>query len=678
MSTASQIPRSSIVWLLVAQFVAIAPHVERMSAWMIAIWLLCAVWRIAMHRGTAKYPGVVLRTILVLMGFVGILVSFGNGDSLDLAVALLILAFSMKLVEVRQRRDLYLVFYLAYFIVAASFLYSQSLLLTLYQIVSVMLVTAAMVATQRSLTGGSARHAIKKSLILFAQAVPVMLVFFLVFPRIEPLWAVAKRGGSATTGMSDTMSPGDFTRLVESDEKVFTVRFQGEVPNRDQLYWRGMTLSHFDGRAWSAGAAKYFYSLYQGFDDGSISQLYGESVRYQVNMLPSKQHWLFLLLIASQPIDAGDSPLAIQPAPDFSYRSLQPINTPRQISVQSFLNYRAEPQLSAQRVKIETQIPSGFNPQAQQMAQRLRAKHSDNRAFVSALLDEFKAEHFVYSLEPPALGKHSVDEFVFSTRNGFCEHYSNAMVFILRAAGIPARVVIGYQGGEQADDSNTLIIRQKDAHAWAEYWQPSLGWLRVDPTAAVAPLRIDQGLDASLTLGGVAASGFFGEALGLGHLKIFGHLRQQFTQLNDHWTQLVVGFDNKRQLIVLKQLLGEVTPVRVASFVVAGLCAVLFLVALFFRITQGKQSEPLEKLLYQRFCDKVKLLGVERGSTEPSATFGRRLASEYPHHASEVMAITRRFELIAYQEIKSPAIYSDLQRMIKAFKPVMPVKAQAE
>ncbi|NNC55072.1 MAG: DUF3488 domain-containing protein, partial [Pseudomonadales bacterium] len=343
MNTISQIPRNSIIWLLLAQAVVILPHTGRMSWWMIAIWLLCAVWRMAMFRGEASYPGRAVRSVLVMLGCVGVAVSFGSVGSLDFAVALLILAFSLKLIEVRTRRDLFLVFNLALFIVAAAFLFSQSIFLALYQIGSIVLIFTAMVATQHALHNRAPLLSMRKALRLIGQAVPIMLLFFLVFPRIPPIWSVPSSGGGATTGMSDSIEPGDIAKLNRSSKLAFVVEFESAAPPTTELYWRGITLEDFDGRKWSArnGAER---ARMQALPE---AELYGAPLRYTLILEPSQKHWLFALPFATLP-PGQPGVEGVFATADYNLRKRTPLNQRAELVVESYPDYRAGTFLSRQ------------------------------------------------------------------------------------------------------------------------------------------------------------------------------------------------------------------------------------------------------------------------------------------------------------------------------------------
>ena len=691
MSTVNQIPRSSIIWLLFAQLVVMLPHMPRLSLWMLAIWLLCAAWRLAMFRGQASYPGALIRVVLVLFGCLGIVIEFGSLGSLDIAVALLILAFSLKLIEVRERRDLFLVLYLAYFIVAAGFLFSQSLLLALYQLASVVFITAALVAMQQTPNQQSALRTFENSVKLLAQAVPIMLVFFVVFPRLGPLWSVPNSDASTSTGMSDNMSPGDVAKLSQSSALAFRVMFDGESPPRDQLYWRATSLSFFDGRQWTRKPqALQDQDNVEDWHSQPISSqpprartlvnTTREPVQYEITLEPNQQRWVFALPIAQNAASqrAYSSNPLVQ-TNDLSLLANEPYYERSIIRLRSQLDFTAEPYLSPYRHYQETDLPVGFNPRARQLAENWYRDAGSPQAYMRKVLAHFASQPFYYTLEPPKLGQHSVDEFLFDTRRGFCEHYASSFTFLMRAAGVPARVVIGYQGGELNPYNRSLTVRQFDAHAWAEVWFEGQGWTRVDPTAAVAPSRILMGLEAALSNRDEFMATSLLSPYRYRDVAWLSWVRHRLDAINYAWYRGFVNFDTVAQYQLLERLLGKITPARLTLAVVISLCMVLGLVALSLLRHRVAATVAPETRLYLQFCARLEKLGLQRATGEAPGDFSARVGGQYPHLASAVAGITQQYQHIAYAGASgsnaghgssaNTEALNRLRRSIKQFKP---------
>lgn len=655
----------SIIWVLLAQIAVIVPHLARIPWWIFVIWLLCALWRLAMFRGEASYPSVLIRSILVALGTIGVVISFGGLQGLDIAVALLLLSFSLKVVEVRQRRDLNLLFFLAFVVIATAFLFSQSIYLAAYQILSILFVLTAMVATQRSNQNRSPMQALRVTTRLLLQATPIMLVFFLVFPRLEPFWRVPERDNTGGTGMSETMSPGDIAKLNQSDELVFRASFPGDMPESRELYWRGMTLAHFDGKTWTRGNTGLDSSAALG--DEMPVYLSGRPINYSVVMEPSQQYWLFPLPVAIT--DHTSQQLSrIDTLPDLSLRTREPLVRRTLVHYQSYPDTQKGLYESGQVLARATALPAGYNPRSIALAQKMARTAGTTSEFIAALASMIGEGNYYYTLEPPTLGYHSVDEFLFQTRKGFCEHYSSAAVVLLRAAGIPSRVVVGYQGGEYNALSKVLTVRQFDAHAWVEYWEAGSGWIRFDPTASVAPSRILMGMQGALQSDPTIETSVF-SSLYYRNLPLIKDLRMRLEALNMGWQNWFVNFDNARQTHLLEKLLGEVTPLR-TGLLVLGVLLFIFVATALLAVWRGNRTDlPLEQLYYRRFIAKLARLDIVRGGSEAPGDFGRRIAREHPQLRNDVMAISMQFEAVSYAGQDRSTDISRLKRLVSAFKP---------
>ncbi len=666
-----QIPRQSIFWLLIAQTLVVIPHLPRLGIWMTGFWAICIIWRIAMYRGQASYPSQYLKITLIIAGTVGVLISFGNLGGLDLAVALLILAFSLKLVEAKTRRDLNIIFYLAFFVVGTSFLFSQALPLVLFQILSIVVVLTAMIATQRSLSQHSFFQPFKVASKLLLQAIPLMLLLFIVFPRIDPLWAVHDGTTQAGTGFSDEMAPGDVVDLMQSAEVVFQVEFRNNktIPENRKLYWRGLSLNQFDGRAWRYTPLndEYLQNLNDGEKNTNSEWVYGEPISYSVIMRPSNQHWLFALPIADISLMQNRKLNKLYSGRDLSWRSSEKINSIIQYNVDSYLNYRVDPYLSHYEKRFFTQLPEGFNPKTLALVEQIKQENDKAQDIIKAVISYFYNNPFTYTLKPEKLGRNTVDDFLFNTQKGYCEHYSNAFVFALRAAGIPSRVVIGYQGGEINPANNILTVRQMDAHAWAEYWIEGKGWQRYDPTTLVAPDRIEYGMN-SFALNQSEELSLFSPIL-IKNVSFIKSISNQFDSINYAWRKWLVGFDGDIQYSVLKALLGEVTSLRIATFMFFVMSGVLSIVAvLLYRRLQRKKLSP-ELQLYYRFCKKLSEKGFQRRNHEPPQRFYERLSKAVsPKLSEKAEKITHLYQQIVYNEVDKKGNLQQLKQEIKKFQ----------
>ncbi|TNE78598.1 MAG: DUF3488 domain-containing protein [Gammaproteobacteria bacterium] len=642
-----QISRHGLFWMLTAFAAAITLHASHLPRWILLAAGIAMVWRIQSYRGAWSAPGRWLKVALLTLCLGGLLVEYGKPIGLEPMLSLLVTAYALKLLEMARRRDAYLVVFLAFFVAALAALFDQSMLGAFYILICLILVLAALVGLHQLDAERGHLRPLKTAAALLCQALPLMVVLFLLMPRIGALWSVPIQTHKAKTGISDSMSPGDFSQLGRSGDLAFRVSFDGPMPPQPQLYWRGLVLSHFDGRSWSR-------TRHTSLDDGALLQWYGQPekswsrfierrgapLNYAVVIEPTQQSWLYAL----------DTPLprsrGVALTRDYSLVAKQPVTSKRRYPVSSWPEYRIEPQaLSRGRRDIELQLPGGYNPRSVELAKRWRHQEGSDRALVNRVMKLYNRE-FIYTLQPPLLGRDSVDEFLFDSQQGFCEHFAGSFVFLMRAAGIPARVVAGYQGGERHPD-NYLLVRQYDAHAWAEVWLEGEGWVSVDPTAHVAPERIELG--APFVLGNEA--GFLADSpsalLRFRHISWLNRLRLEMEALNYHWALWVLGYDDM-QSSLLQRWLGEVSPLRIAvAFVIASSGALLLIGLLQWQPWRVPGTDPLTRQLL-KLCRILERLGIRRRSGEGVSTFINRAASERPDLAKPLIVFSGHYEAMRY------------------------------
>ncbi|MFT3930800.1 MAG: DUF3488 and transglutaminase-like domain-containing protein [Spongiibacteraceae bacterium] len=655
--TSAWIPRQCLGWLLAAQIALIAPHVVRLPIWIAGAWLLCALWRVQVHRGRWSSPGRIVKTCVVIASLAGIRWSYGSFIGLEPTVALLIACFSLKLIEAATRREAYLLLFLGYFVALTEFLFEQGLGTVLYMLVPILLLTAALIALHqedplRSSAAGFSRSwlPLRTAALMSAQALPLMLLLFLVFPRIGPLWKVPLPSDQAHTGMTDTMEPGDIAQLSQSDALAFRAVFTGRAPAQRELYWRGLVLDRFDGRAWRSN----------DFNDMPFQQIYsaqpkltGPSIEYEIFLEPTYQRWLFALQVPEAVTKNAyltmDYRLLARDivADKFVYRA--------RAYPQSLFEVTIDPRLKKHELNLSGSNSGSLassNPRTQQWAKQLRARFSDDRELIDSVLSNFRTQAFFYTLKPPLLGDDSIDEFLFDTRRGFCEHYASSFVYVLRAAGIPARVVVGYQGGEINPLTGTVLVHQFDAHAWAEAWLEGEGWVRFDPTAAVAPQRIENGLERAVAPGEFLAQQPL-SASRYRSVSWLNDLRHRVDAINYAWTRWVVNYRDDTQLAVLTNLLGEINPLRMTLLLVGGGAVVIFAVVLmlFGRQLFGTPL-PAEQRYYAQFCARLARLGYPRPPTMAAGDYGRWILEKNPQWRV-VQEITTCFEALCYRQLSS-------------------------
>lgn len=662
MKFAQQVPRNALVWIILSQFVLVAPHLGRLPVWVLAVYVSCAVWRFQVYRGQWSLPGRWVKLLLILVGCAGIYLSYGSLLGLEPTVALLLTAFALKLLELVRRQDAYVVLFLGYFICITEFLFSQDLLVVLYSLLAVLLVTTALVALHQPGENRLRLRSLRTAGVMLAQAFPLMLVLFFLFPRIGPLWTVPLKSHAAKTGVSDFMSPGDISRLSQSDEVAFRVQFDGEIPPRSQLYWRGLVFSRLEGDTWSS--LQYYDVPSSERRPPGISPP-GDPLRYTVLMRPTQQNWLYGLHYAESR-QGG-----VMQAPDF--RLFRPVEIEDQYRyrARSWLGFTVEPELSDWRRRTELKLPPERNPRTRALALQMREEAASDARFVDAVLDMFNQQPYVYTLQPPLLGPNGMDDFLFRTRRGFCEHYAHAFTVMMRAAGVPARVVAGYQGGEVNPVNRTVIVHQFDAHAWTEVWLPGEGWRRVDPTAAVSPARVEQGLEQA-----VAEEGSFLSESPLSPLRYRGinwvnSLRLQYDALTYRWQSWIVGFDGDQQLQLLQDWFGRLDARKFLLLLFGSWALVLLPVALWLLWRRPRQALSQVDRAYLACCERLARCGVPRQEGEAPGVYARRAADALPNYAAVIDSIHRAYEGYSYAPV--PAVDArDCARQIRRLRRRLP------
>ncbi len=632
---AQQIPRNSLALLMIAQVAVVLPLAAYISFWIVGVCLTCGYWRMQVYRGRWDFPPGWVKTLLVLGSIVGIALSGYRTFSLEAATSLLVLAFALKLIEMRNRRDAYLMIYLSYFLIANGFLFDQSMTMTAYELFAAILVTAAMVGMNQLQTRVRLLASVWTAAGLILQAVPLMLVMFLLFPRLPPLWSIPMPS-AATTGLSDRLTPGDVATLSQSDEVAFRAVFEGEVPLQRELYWRGLVYSNFYRGTWS---------IAEPLEEIDLGVLDEQGLAYEIFLEPTQSNWAYSL----------DTPVQynrrLSLLGDYRLESNEPVLSVMRYRVVSQTDFVMDPELSDAVYLRETRFDRRDNQELQAYAADLYERAGSALNMITVMQNHIREQPFVYTLNPPTLGRqNSIDEFWFEHRRGFCTHYAGAMVFALRSVGIPARMVGGYQGGEVNPVTGHVVVRQYQAHAWVEAWIEGNGWQRFDPTAAVAPARVEQGLNAALSDADRATLSLFSAAR-FDERDVVTRFIQFFDSLEHRWNLWVVGYDAASQADVLRQLLGKVTPARIGMALVlgGGLSVAAVVIALFWR-RRPLQRHPTERL-FSRFCAAAARSGHPRLPHETPVAFVRRVAALADVDAS---TLCRQLEAHLYDPAVEP------------------------
>ena len=615
---------ASLPWTLAALTFSLTPHIQYLPVWITVSFLGCATVRWHIERQRRHLPPVWLRVILALSGFLGVFASYESVSGVGPGSALLAVMAALKLLETRQRRDQFVLLFISIFLIMASLLREQHIWSLPFLAAGVILTTTAWLRMSIS-DDLRIRDSFRTAGRLLLYATPLAVAMWIFFPRIAtPFWSVPIDNGGASTGLSEEMSPGDISSLSQSDAVAFRVRFATRAPPPSQRYWRALVLHRFNGRTWSGNEPSIDLRAREEI------QVSGEPVPYEVTMEPSQQQWVFALDIPLQ-----WSLERTFMGPQQQLMSVQPIDRRVAYDAVSYLEYRTNVNLSRMARSWYLRLPEGRNLRSIELATRMRSAAAGDADYVNDVLGMFRREEFYYTLQPALLGSNPVDRFLFETREGFCEHYASAFAVLMRAAGIPSRIVLGYQGGEMNPLGDYLIVRQSDAHAWNEVWLEGRGWVRIDPTAAVAPERIESGMSA-------ARFGDAGKRWGLtAPTRWLYNLGLTWDALNAKWNGWVLGYGPDNQNRFMRWLGMDEPDWR--KMVLALLAILLTLIGglsllLFRRYRPPKKDEAA--LLYRQFIRK---LTIDPRPGETPHQYASRLASAGTAQPGEVDAITERY-----------------------------------
>lgn len=629
MSTAAPeaLDRSAVPWLFACALLTTVPHVDHQPIWLSALVGLFFAWGGWLWWRGTRLPSRWLLALCVVACSAGILVEFRTLFGRDAGVAMLVAFMALKLLELKSRRDAYVVVVLGYFLLLTHYLFSQSIPTGLWLLFSTVFVTATLIR----LHGGPASAplpTLRYAGLMTLQAVPFMLVLYLLFPRVNgPLWGLPQDAHSARSGLSDTMAPGSIANLALSSDIAFRARFDGDLPARDHLYWRGPVMDDYDGQTWRrsplfAGKAPQLQAL-------------APPLRYAITLEAHNQRWLLAL----------DAPTAL-PANSrldglLTVLASQPVQQRQRLEFASTTAYRFNVEETPEVLKRSLRLPPNRNPKSRALGETWRQSLATPEARVQKALDIFRQENFAYTLQPPLLGPDPVDDFLFTTRRGFCEHYAAAFVVLMRAAGVPARVVGGYQGGEMNPLDGYLVVRQSDAHAWAEVWLAEKGWQRVDPTAAISPARVESGIAAAMPAGEPLP------ALVQVNAEWIKALRYRWEALNNGWNQWVLGYSPERQRELLSRLGLPDADWRTLAVLLFGACGAVLLAVTAWTLYHRPHIDPARRL-WNRALKKLKRRHIVCATWETPLALAARLGHEHPEIGDAMTVVAECYCVARY------------------------------
>ncbi|MES2118526.1 MAG: DUF3488 and transglutaminase-like domain-containing protein [Pseudomonadota bacterium] len=609
---AQRLPRdkADTLLLLAAALMVLAPHFAHLPPWTSAAVCATLLWRAAITWLGKRMPPLWLLLPLSVLSMAGVYHSFHTLLGRDAGVAMLALLLAFKLLEMHARRDLFVVIFLSLFLLLTTFFYSQTMLTALSMLATLAVLLTAQLTFQYTGQVPPLARRLRTAGHIMLLAAPLAALLFIAFPRIQgPLWGLPGDARAGRSGMSDSMAPGNVSSLAMSDEVAFRVRFIDPQPAQSQLYWRGIVLGDYDGRTWTRVPRR------RGPRHEVQLVARGPAVRHQVTLEPTGKRWLFALELTEPELDLPG--YLSTSSEEVEYFATTPINERLRYDASAHLDYRIQADETPPAMARWLALPASFNPRTLALARTLRQPRPDDS--VRAVLRLFRDEKFYYTLQPPLLGRDAVDQFLFDTRAGFCEHYAGAFVVLMRAMQVPARVVTGYQGGEYNPVDGYVTVRQSDAHAWAEVWLDGQGWRRIDPTAAVAPDRIEQNLARALPQNSLFGLGPL-LALQNDPTSWLARLRFSVAAMNNAWNQWVLDYNPDRQRSFLEELSATLFQWRSA----AGLALAAGLAALLRQRSVWRRQDPLERL-YQAFCRQQARHGFGRRPDEGPLSYAARL-----------------------------------------------------
>jgi transglutaminase-like putative cysteine protease len=615
-------------WLFLSAASTTLPHALHLPLWLSGFAALLLLWGGWLNWRQQALPNRWLLSLAVIAASAGILWQYHTLFGRDAGVAMLVLFMAMKLLEVKSRRDGLVVIVLGYFLLLTHYFYSQSIATGLWLLATVGLLTASLIRLHAGLM--PVKETLRYAGLLSAQSIPFMLVLFLLFPRISgPLWGLPQDAQAGHSGLSEQMSPGSMAQLVLSSEIAFRVQFAGAIPPKEKLYWRGPVMEVFDGLTWSAHQAQY-PSEYAA----EIIETLSPPLTYETTLEAHQQRWLLAL----------DAPLA---STEFALNGTLtatnplPITQRQRFRLAASLDYRFNVDEAAKVLQRNLQLPPGHNPQTLALAESWRATSQNQQEIIQQALQLFASKQFFYTLQPPLLGEHRIDDFLFQSQRGFCEHYAAAFVVLMRAAGIPARVVTGYQGGERNPVDGYLVIRQSDAHAWTEVWLPHEGWRRIDPTAMVAPSRVESGIAAALPNGEPLPT-----FIQLNSPWLLA-LRDRWEAANNAWNQHILGYNPQRQRELLARLGLPNSDWQSLAGSLSIACLLVLAAITFWTLYTRRPQDPTTQL-WQKALRWLARRQVNCAPWETPLALVKRLETEHPELAPPLARVAAAYLLARY------------------------------
>ncbi|NOT10677.1 MAG: DUF3488 domain-containing transglutaminase family protein [Methylococcaceae bacterium] len=645
------LPRPVLIFLLSTLGLIVFPHFFNLPVNLMVLFYLMLGWRFIGMWKPLWLPNKVLLFMLTTGGMALLYFQHQGVVGRDAGTSLFVTALGLKLLEIKSERDIYLINFLAFIVAASQFLFQQSILMAAY----ILFVCCVLVATLFCVNSHDHKtfSALKYASLLILQGLPISIVLFILFPRVEaPRWILFDEH-RAKSGLSDTMEPGSISDLVLSDDLVFRVRFAGELPPAWQRYWRGPVLSWTDGKRWTQAPNLSVIK------SPPSPQFTGLPYQYTLLMEPQNKNWVYGLEMVA------DYGFPVHQNANYQLVTSDDPNKRAEYTITSYTRFNTG-SLSAREAQDALQLPGGASYNIKQLVTNLQGFDGDPENFIKRVLNHFKVENFHYTLTPPLAEDHPIETFLFESRQGFCSHYASAFVYLMRIADIPARVVTGYQGGELNPVGNFLEIRQSDAHAWAEVWLQNKGWVRVDPTAAIAPERIENTINPDQLVAGELIRYLSVDGHAQGAYNWLRQARQLWGHVDYNWQRWVINYDNKNQSRFLSK--WGISDLKTMIYGMVAAASLIIGLLAWMLLHQKQKSTAMALRIYQRFCKKLAKQGLIISTGEGPKDFAARARFKFPAYAKEIDFISAGFIRLHYGKDPSLEELKMFRRRVARFK----------
>ncbi len=645
------INQRTLTFLLVSLGLITFPHVFHVPVPIISFFFFLLIWRFIGVWWPDYLPNKWLVFLLLLSG-IGLLFILHQGVfGRDAGTAVFVTALGLKLLEIKSQRDLYLITYLAFVVAASQFLYLQNILMAGY----ILLVCISLLATLICINSQHLTHfqSLKVAAKILFQALPLVVIIFIFFPRIEaPRWSFLQDSNTAMTGLGDTLEPGSISQLGVSGERVFRAKFSGEIPPPELRYWRGPVFSYTDGKRWKQTQNTYF----KNFLDKITFQ--GEAYQYKILMEPQAKNWVFGLDMPA------DFKRPLYKNGNHQLLTSMPVNKRAEYTLASYAQYNTG-YITKTELVDNLQLPKRPGKRIRDLIAQLSGTDNSPETLINNLFAHFRENDFYYTLKPPLMGDNPIETFLFDARAGFCGHYATAFVYLMRVAGVPARVVSGYQGGEYNEVGGFIEVRQANAHAWAEIWISGKGWVRYDPTTAVAPERILQDVNIDQQIADNAVS-FISGQFDSKAFSFFKIARNLWSSADYSWQRWIINYDHKHQLNLLSGL--GIDTLKSMVYWLSGLVFLIITVLALILFHRQRPNLDQAQIYYAKACLQLTKMGLVRQNNEGANDFAKRVNARLPQLKESFENITQLYVKIRYGKEPGKLNLQQLKASASAFR----------